>query len=144
MDETIGYPREQLVENNKGKLSYELLAPMDNLLKLMPSGTETASTPLPTPAKKQKLAVKPKLAVNLAGVLDEEDASDTGGEKDSLVAIKNHSGFTFEWRNVKAGKGKVTVIVTLPSGINPNDCTIKLLANNQNELCSNELSITYA
>ena len=92
---------------------------MDNLLKLMPSGTETASTPVPTTAK------KPKLAVNLAGVLDEEDASGTGGEEDGLIAIKNHSGFTFEWRNVKAGKGKVTAIVTLPSGINPADCTIK-------------------
>ena len=116
---------------------------MDNLLKLMPSGTETASTPLLTPAKKQKLAVKPKLGVNLTGVLDEEEASGTVADEDGLVAVKNHSGFTFEWRNVKAGKGKVTAIVTLPSGINPADCTIKLLANNQNELCSNELSISY-
>ena len=116
---------------------------MDNLLKLMPSGTETASTPLPTPAKKQKLDVKPKLGVNLAGVLDEEQASGTGADEEGLVSVKNHSGFTFEWRNVKAGKGKVTAIVTLPSGINPADCTIKLLANNQNELCSNELSISY-
>ena len=111
----------------------------------MPSGTETASTPLPTPtpAKKQKLDVKPKLGVNLAGVLDEEQASGTGADEDGLVSVKNHSGFTFEWRNVKAGKGKVTAIVTLPSGVNPADCTIKLLANNQNELCSNELSISY-
>ena len=118
---------------------------MDNLLKLMPSGTEKASTPLstPTPAKKQKLDVKPKLGVNLAGVLDEEQASGTGADEDGLVSVKNHSGFTFEWRNVKAGKGKVTAIVTLPSGINPTDCAIKLLANNQNELCSNELSISY-
>ena len=39
---------------------------------------------------------KPKL-VNLADVLDEEDASGTGAEEDGLIAINNHSGFTFQW-----------------------------------------------
>ena len=110
---------------------------MDSLLKSVPGSTETQSTTVPTSAK------KPKLAVNLGDVLDEEDASGTGGEEDGLITINNHSGFTFQWRDVKAGRGKVTAIVTLPSGINPTDCAIKLLANNQNELCSNELSITY-
>ena len=110
---------------------------MDSLLKSVPGSTETQLTPVPTTAK------KPKLAVNLSELLDEEDASGTGGEEDGPVSINNHSGFTFQWRDVKAGRGKVTAIVTLPSGINPTDCAIKLLANNQNELCSNELSITY-
>ena len=115
---------------------------MDSLLKSVPGSTETQSTTVPTVPTSAK---KPKLAVNLGDVLDEEDAlgTGTGGEDDGLIAINNHSWFTFTWRDVKAGRGKVTAIVTLPSGINPTDCAIKLLANNQNELCSNELSITY-
>ena len=64
---------------------------MDSLLKSVPGSTETQLTPVPTTAK------KPKLAVNLADVLDEEDVSGTGGEEDGLVSVTNHSGFTFQW-----------------------------------------------
>ena len=73
---------------------------------------ESQSTTVPTVPTSAK---KPKLAVNLGDVLDEEDASGTGtgGEEDGLIAINNHSGFTFQWRDVKAGRGKVTAIVTL-------------------------------
>ena len=114
---------------------------MANLLRSAPGTTENTGTLTPvisSSSKKQRFSVN--LGKDFIDVNTPEEADVSGLDK---VTVENNSGFTFQWRDVKTSRGKVTAVVTLPTGIDPGDVSIKLLPNNQNELCSDNLSITY-
>ena len=113
---------------------------MANLLRSAPVPIENMEELTPvisSSAKKQKFSVN--LGQDFIDVNTPEEL-DSGLDE---VTVENHSGFTYQWRDVKTGRGKVTAVVTLPTGVDPGDVSIKLLPNNQNELCSDKLSLTY-
>ena len=113
---------------------------MANLLRSAPVPIENMEELTPvisSSAKKQKFSVN--LGQDFIDVNTPEEL-DSGLDE---VTVENHSGFTYQWRDVKTGRGKVSAVVTLPTGVDPDDVTIKLLPNNSNELCSDNLSLTY-
>ena len=113
---------------------------MANLLRSAPGTTEITdelTQVISSSAKKQKFSVN--LGHEFIDVNTPEEPDSVLDE----VTIGNHSGFTFQWRYAKTSRGKVTDVVTIPTGIDPGDVSIKLLPNNQNELYYENLSITY-
>ena len=123
-------------------LNSYVLAVMSNLLASSLGSVENRP-PTPVPSSSVK---KPRLSINLANDMnDDEDTEvvEVVGQTSGTISVSNHSGFVFEWRDVKTKKGKVSAVVTLPSGINPKDVQIKLLPNNQNQLCSDMLSLSF-
>ena len=110
----------------------------------------TLLSSVPEPAEKESVvtpvihsAKKAKVSINLASdcFQDEEDCPEIADE--TPISVTNPSGFAFKWRDAKRGKEKVTGVITLPSGIDPADCSINLQPDKQNELCSDELIISY-
>ena len=102
-----------------------------------PAQKESVVTPVPPSAKKAKVTI------NLGSDCF-QDEEDCGSNTDQApISVTNPSGFAFKWRDAKRGKEKVTGVITLPSGIDPADCSINLQPDKQNELCSDELIISY-
>ena len=112
---------------------------MDNLLRSAPGTTKNTDESTPviwSSAKKQKFSV------NLGQDFIDVNTPEEPDSRLDEVTVGNHSGFSYQWRDVKTSRGKVTAVVTLPTGIDPGDVSIRLLPNNQNELCSENLSLT--
>ena len=102
-----------------------------------PAQKETVVTPVPP------LPKKAKVTINLGSDCF-QDEEDCGSNTDQApISVTNPSGFAFKWIDAKRRKEKVTGVITLPSGIDPADCSINLQPDKQNELCSDELIVSF-
>ena len=113
---------------------------MANLLRSAPVPIENMEELTPVISSSAK---KQKFSVNLGQDFIDVNTPEEPNSRLDEVTFGNYSGFTFQWRDVKTSRGNVTAVVTLPTGIDSGDVSIKLIPNNQNELCSDNLSITY-
>ena len=114
-------------------------AALDNLLHTQDSNP-IKNTVSPTPSKKAKYTP----VTNLDSDLETEATGKQSVKEGYGVPISNHSGFVFEWKDIKQKCKKVTAVVTLPSGVNPENVSIKLLEpTGRNEVCADRISFTF-
>ena len=114
-------------------------AALDNLLHTQDNNPIT-NTVSPTPSKKAKYTP----VTNLDSDLETEATRKQSVKEGYGVPITNHSGFVFEWKDIKQKCKKVTAVVTLPSGVNPLNISIKLLEpTGRNEVCADRISFTF-
>ena len=114
-------------------------AALDNLLHTQDSNP-IKNTVSPTPSKKAKYTP----VTNLDSDLETEATGKQSVKEGYGVPITNHSGFVFEWKDIKQKCKKVTAVVTLPSGVNPENVSIKLLEpTGRNEVCADRISFTF-
>ena len=114
---------------------------MANLLRSAPGITENAGTLTPVISSSAK---KQQISVNLGqDFIDYNTPEEADASRLDEITVGNYSGFNFQWRDVRTSTGEVSAVVTLSTGIDPKDESLKLLPNNKNELCSEDLSITY-
>ena len=96
-------------------------AALDNLLHTQDSNP-IKNTVSPTPSKKAKYTP----VTNLDSDLETEATGKQSVKEGYGVPITNHSGFVFEWKDIKQKCKKVTAVVTLPSGVDPANVSNKL------------------
>ena len=84
-------------------------AALDNLLHTQDSNP-IKNTVSPTPSKKAKYTP----VTNLDSDLETEATGKQSVKEGYGVPITNHSGFVFEWKDIKQKCKKVTAVVTLP------------------------------
>ena len=114
-------------------------AALDNLLHTQDSNP-IKNTVSPTPSKKAKYTP----VTNLDSDLETEATGKQSVKEGYGVPITNHSGFVFEWKDIKQKCKKVTAVVTLPSGVDPENVSIKLLEpTGRNEVCADRISFTF-
>ena len=114
-------------------------AALDNLLTTQDSNP-IKNTVSPTPSKKAKYSS----VTNLDSDLETEATGKQSVKEGYGVPITNHSGFVFEWKDIKQKCKKVTAVVTLPSGVDPENVSIKLLEpTGRNEVCADRISFTF-
>ena len=112
---------------------------LDNLLHTKDSNPIKNSVS-PTPTKKTKYSS----VINLDSDLETEATGKQSVKEGYGVPITNHSGFVFEWKDIKQKCKKVTAVVTLPSGVDPENVSIKLLEpTGRNEVCADRISFTF-
>ena len=98
------------------------------------------NTVSPTPSKKAKYTP----VTNLDSDLETEATGKQSVKEGYGVPISNHSGFVFQWKDIKQKCKKVTAVVTLPSGVDPENVSIKLLEpTGRNEVCADRISFTF-
>ena len=111
---------------------------LDNLLHTQDSNP-IKNTVSPTPSKKAKYSSVTNLDSDLETETTGKQIKEGYG-----VPIGNHSGFVFQWKDIKQKYKKVTAVVTLPSGVNPANVPIKLLEpTSRNEVCADRISFTF-
>ena len=114
-------------------------AALDNLLHTQDSNP-IKNTVSPTPSKKAKYTP----VTNLDSDLETEATGKQSVKEGYGVPISNHSGFVFEWKDIKQKCKKVTAVVTLPSGVDPENVSIKLLEpTGRNEVCADKISFRF-
>ena len=114
-------------------------AALDNLLTTQDSNP-IKNTVSPTPSKKAKYSS----VTNLDSDLETEATGKQSVKEGYGVPITNHSGFVFEWKDIKQKCKKVTAVVTLPSGVDPAKVLIKFLEpTGRNEVCTDRIIFTY-
>ena len=114
-------------------------AALDNLLHTQDSNP-IKNTVSPTPSKKAKYSS----VTNLDSDLETEATGKQSVKEGYGVPISNHSGFVFQWKDIKQKCKKVTAVVTLPSGVDPENVSIKLLEpTGRNEVCADRISFTF-
>ena len=114
-------------------------AALDNLLHTQDSNP-IKNTVSPTPSKKAKYTP----VTNLDSDLETEATGKQSVKEGYGVPISNHSGFVFQWKDIKQKCKKVTAVVTLPSGVDPENVSIKLLEpTGRNEVCADRISFTF-
>ena len=114
-------------------------AALDNLLHTQDSVNPIKHSVSPTPSKKAKYSPVTNLDPDL-----ETEATKQSVKEGYGVPISNHSGFVFQWKDIKHKCKKVTAVVTLPSGVDPANVSIKLLeTTGRNEVCADRISFTF-
>ena len=101
--------------------------PVKSTVPTPPTATSTSSR------KKQK-----STPIDLSSDLVEEKASVS-----TVVDVVNSCGLTFEWRDVAADVNKVTAIINLPTGVDPQKVDIKLPVEAGSNLSANVLQIKF-
>ena len=115
-------------------------AALDNLLHTQDSVNPIKHSVSPTPSKKAKYSP----VTNLDSDLETEATGKQSVKEGYGVPISNHCCFVFEWKDIKQKCKKVTAVVTLPSGVDPANVSIKLLeTTGRNEVCADRISFTY-
>ena len=119
--------------------SHYKIAALENVLTDKNVEAVTSSVPSPPTAtstcsrKKQK-----STPVDLSSDLMEENVT-----RNTAVDVVNSCGFTFQWRDVTADVNKVTAVINLPTGVDPQKVDIKLPAEAGSNLSANVLQIKF-
>ena len=97
------------------------------------------NTVSPTPSKKAKYTP----VTNLDSDLETEATGKQSVKERYGVPISNHSGFVFQWKDIKQKCKKITAVVTLPPSVDPTNGLIKLLDPvGRNKVCADRISFT--
>ena len=102
---------------------------------------EPVKSTVPTPPTATSTSSRKKLKstpIDLSCDLVEEKAG-----RSKVVDVVNSCGFTFEWRDVEADVNKVTAIINLPTGVDPQKVDIKLPAEAGSNLSANVLQLKF-
>ena len=121
------------------KQSNNKIAALENVLTEKDEEAVSAKVPTPqtttssTSRKKQK-----STPMDLSSYLLEEKIAAS-----NKVDVANSCGFTFQWRDVTLDVNKVTAVINLPSGVDPQKVDIKLPPEAGSNLSANVLQIKF-
>ena len=119
--------------------SHNTIAALENVLT--GKDIEAVKPTVPTPPTATSTCSRKKqksTPVDLSSDLVEENVT-----KSTKVDVVNSCGFTFQWRDVTADVNKVTAIINLPTGVDPQKVDIKLPPEAGSNLSANVLQIKF-